>query len=124
MMNRRSHGLRRKYHVAALEVEIGLRRLARILKFNPDQPRVPAGNPEGGQWTSDGNSGGGSGGGDSDVATIIDKAKRLNLATSPAAYQKCLDLCYRLLERPQRPGSDLNTWDFHKCMNACLKRNL
>jgi hypothetical protein len=24
--------------------------------FNPDQPRVPAGNPDGGQWTSDGNS--------------------------------------------------------------------
>jgi hypothetical protein len=24
------------------------------LKFNPDQPRVPAGNPDGGQWLSDG----------------------------------------------------------------------
>jgi len=23
-------------------------------KYNPDQPRVPAGNPDGGQWTSDG----------------------------------------------------------------------
>lgn len=23
------------------------------LKYNPDQPRVPAGNPDGGQWTSE-----------------------------------------------------------------------
>ena len=28
--------------------------------FNPDQPRVPAGNPGGGQWTSGGSVGGGS----------------------------------------------------------------
>jgi hypothetical protein len=27
-------------------------------KFDPDQPRVPAGNPDGGQWTSEGGSGG------------------------------------------------------------------
>ena len=27
--------------------------------FNPDEPRVPAGNPDGGQWTSDGSSAGG-----------------------------------------------------------------
>jgi hypothetical protein len=27
--------------------------------FNPDQPRVPAGNPDGGQWTSDGGGNGG-----------------------------------------------------------------
>jgi hypothetical protein len=26
--------------------------------YNPNQPRVPAGNPDGGQWTSDGSSGG------------------------------------------------------------------
>ncbi len=25
-----------------------------LAKFNPDQPRVPAGNPDGGQWISDG----------------------------------------------------------------------
>lgn len=28
-------------------------------KFDPNQPRVPAGNPDGGQWTSGGGSGGG-----------------------------------------------------------------
>lgn len=26
----------------------------RIEKYNPDQPRVPAGSPDGGQWTSNG----------------------------------------------------------------------
>ena len=25
-----------------------------VIKYNPDQPRVPAGNPDGGQWTSEG----------------------------------------------------------------------
>jgi len=84
-------------------------------KYDPNQPRVPAGNPDGGQWTS---------GNESDVQRIVEMANRLNLAARPDAYQRCLDLCYRLLERPQRPGSDRNTWDFHKCMNACLGRNL
>jgi hypothetical protein len=31
---------------------------ALIQKYNPDQPRVPAGNSDGGQWTSEGGSGG------------------------------------------------------------------
>lgn len=33
-------------------------------KFNPTQPRVPAGSPDGGQWTDDG---GGSEGGGNDL---------------------------------------------------------
>ncbi len=33
-------------------------RALRAKEFNPDQPRVPAGSPEGGQWTS-GEAGGG-----------------------------------------------------------------
>jgi len=33
-----------------------------ILKYNPDQPRVPAGNPDGRQWTSGGNDGDDNGG--------------------------------------------------------------
>jgi hypothetical protein len=33
-------------------------RLGTAKRFNPDQPRVPAGNPEGGQWTAEGASGG------------------------------------------------------------------
>jgi hypothetical protein len=84
-------------------------------KYDPSQPRVPAGNSDGGQWTSSN---------ESTVQRIVEMAKRLNLAARPDAYQRCLDLCYRLLERPQSPGSDRNTWDFHKCMNACLGRNL
>lgn len=86
-----------------------------VHKFDPNQPRVPAGSPDGGQWT-DGAAG--------DVQTIVARAKRLSLATEPDAYQRCLDLCYPLLERFQPPGRDYNTWDFHKCMNACLGRNL
>jgi hypothetical protein len=29
-------------------------------------------------------------------------------------------LCYPILGRFQIPGSDRNTWDFQKCMNACM----
>ena len=41
---------------AALRVSVALIRLQRALqrKYRPDQPRVPAGNPDGGQWTSEG----------------------------------------------------------------------
>ncbi len=85
-----------------------------VRKFDPDQPRVAAGNPGGAQWTS---------GTASNVHSIVATAKRLNLAAGPDAHQKCLDLCYPLLERFQPPGSDRNTWDFHECMNACLGRN-
>ncbi len=50
--------------IAALKAEClafdaGLRaaRLALWLRFDPDQPRVPAGSPDGGQWTSGGGGG-------------------------------------------------------------------
>ena len=82
-------------------------------KYDPNRPRVPAGDSNGGQWTSSAAS---------DVSHIVARAKSLNLAAGPGGYQRCLDLCYPLLERFLRPGSDLNTWDFHKCMNACLGR--
>ena len=59
-----------------------------------------------------------------DVRRIITFADRKRVAGSPLNYQGCLDLCYPLLERPHHPSSDRNTWDFHKCMNACLQRNL
>ena len=42
---RRSHSTLLRLRVAVLRSTAG---------FNPDQPRVPAGNPEGGQWTSGG----------------------------------------------------------------------
>ena len=42
--------------IAAANVELALDRLADVWRkanFNPNQPRVPAGNPDGGQWTSE-----------------------------------------------------------------------
>jgi hypothetical protein len=56
-------------------------------RFNPDQPRAPAGSPEGGQWTSDGAEGGATGtparvtgrrapGADERVSTTVPSAKR------------------------------------------------
>jgi hypothetical protein len=44
-------------------VETKLHDLERTLKanFNPNQPRMPAGNPDGGQWTSTSSDGGGGG---------------------------------------------------------------
>lgn len=90
-----------------------LRSRSLLAKDDPDQTRIPAGQPGGGRWTSDSAN---------DVDEIIARAGQLRLAASPSGYQKCLDLCYRLLERPQTAGSDRNLWDFHKCMNACLAR--
>ena len=49
-------------------------------KYSPDQPRVPAGNPDGGQWTG---GGGGSGGdvvvGDSGDDGLSDRAKKYSV---------------------------------------------
>jgi hypothetical protein len=95
-------------------------------KFNPNQPRVPAGNPDGGQWAD--------GGGSERYAVpdyadnlfiqdIVAKARRLQLTGSPADYKRCLDLCHPILERFSPRWSDRNTWDFHKCMNMCLGLN-
>jgi hypothetical protein len=46
---------RLSYHAAALHVLLAGRRLQWLLRkanFHPDEPRVPAGNPDGGQWTT------------------------------------------------------------------------
>jgi hypothetical protein len=54
-------GLRRlKWHAAAIRFELTLRRHDRALKYgyNPNEPRVPRGNPDGGQWTTGGGSSG------------------------------------------------------------------
>jgi hypothetical protein len=129
-----------RQHVLQLWRQSEPRARSYVIKYSPDQPRVSAGNPEGGQLTSEG-----AGDVDSataveqspppkttpeenpetaDVRSIIDTARQLNISARPDAYEKCLNLCYPLLERFQPPGSDRNTWDFHKCMNACLGRNL
>ena len=80
-------------------------------KYSLDQPRVPAGSREGGQWTS--------GSGSVNVESILGKAKQI-AASGGAVYRRCLDLCTPILERFIHPGSDRNTFDFHKRMNACL----
>lgn len=110
-------------------------------KFSPDQPRVPAGAREGGQWASGNGQGrssdpsqagsgaqvldrgrGASSSADAVVQSFIEKAKRL-AAGGKSAYERCSDLCYPILERFQPVGSDRNTFDFFKCLNACLGKN-
>jgi hypothetical protein len=58
---RREDLLRLRRELAAINAELKFRRFFRSLKagFNPNQPRLPRGNPGGGQWTSEGGSGGG-----------------------------------------------------------------
>lgn len=51
--NERVRLARLRIDLADLKAELKFRRLLRGLKYSPDQPRVPAGNPDGGQWTSD-----------------------------------------------------------------------
>jgi hypothetical protein len=43
-----------RHKIVSLQLDVKLLRLGRALKFRPDQPRVPAGNPEGGRWTHEG----------------------------------------------------------------------
>jgi hypothetical protein len=55
-----SIALRRlKWHIHVANVEAKAREFGRLagLKYNPNQPRVPAGNPDGGQWTTVGGRG-------------------------------------------------------------------
>jgi hypothetical protein len=105
---------------AAQVIAAGWRVLALLAKanFDPNQPRVPRGEPEGGEWT--GVEGAGS---TTEIDALARTAARLGLANGPEAYGRCLNLCYPLLERPQTPGSDRNQWDFHRCMNACLGKD-
>lgn len=99
---------------ARTNLDLAFGKLASAVKagFNPSQPRHPAGQEAGGQWSSPGNS---------DIEKIVRAAGRIKGAFDQK-YSDCVDLCYTLLERPQQPGSDLNLWDFHKCLNRCLKR--
>ena len=86
-------------------------------KFDPNQPRAPAGSREGGRWTNDESNSGDT----SDVRDIIDRARAL--AATHAEMGRCVDLCLPLLNRFQAPGSNRNEFDFRKCLNACLGLN-
>ena len=71
-----------------------MRRLLTKRNFDPDQQRVPSGRTDGGQWMQ---------------------------AAGSRLKDKCIDECYRLLERPEPQGTSLvNTWAFHRCVNDCL----
>ena len=48
-----------RWHLAALRVELKLLHVGLALRaYDPRQPRVPAGHPDGGRWTSEDSSGG------------------------------------------------------------------
>jgi hypothetical protein len=66
---------RAQWHLDAARVELALKNLDRVWRkagFNPGQPRVPAGNPDGGQWIGVG--GGGEGLGFDDPRILSDAA--------------------------------------------------
>jgi hypothetical protein len=75
MLNKRESGsdmelLDIKRALAALDVKLKLCRLIYLLrKGSTDQPRVPAGSPEGGQWTSGGGGGGTEQGSEADAGS-------------------------------------------------------
>jgi hypothetical protein len=91
-------------------------------KYSPDQPRVPAGSSDGGQWTAAGGGGdvGGEAGGGDDGSADGQVGKRVSVEEG---YLKCLEHCYTLLERYQPPGVDRNHWDYFRCMDKCLGRS-
>lgn len=80
-----------------------------LAKYSPNQPRVPAGNPGGGDWTS---GDGGAGSSDAEVA-----------ANDPAKWLECLEDCHQILDRNwSYRWSDINRYDFLKCMNECMAK--
>jgi len=46
----------------------------------------------------------------------------MEITTYSDEYLRCLDKCYDILERYQKPGIDKNKWDFHACMDECRGR--
>jgi hypothetical protein len=74
LVARREDLLRLRRELAAINAELKFRRFIRSLKagFNPGQPRVPRGNPGGGQWTSEGGTGAGEGSGRNDPRILSD----------------------------------------------------
>lgn len=83
-MGRQAVILRREsWHLNAIRMEIELLRIHLALRaFNPTQPRVPAGRPEGGQWTS----------GDSDRSFFGDDDANLVLVSEHNDHRYEVDL--------------------------------
>lgn len=67
---------RLRWLVADLKFDLAMRRL--LLKYDPDQPRVPKGKPDGGQWTQEeGDDAGKEGGDKSNEFSAAKRSKRL-----------------------------------------------
>jgi hypothetical protein len=76
--------------------------------FNPEQPRIPKGEPDGGQWTADG-------------AAADDN---VTYVTSEDQDRKslCIERCSYLLEWPlPYRWSNVNTFAFFRCVNDCMR---
>ncbi len=56
--------------------EATVQRLAALAKYSPDQPRVPKGNPDGGQWTHEGGATGGTGSRNRSPVLLVSESKR------------------------------------------------
>jgi hypothetical protein len=65
-----------------------LRRLDRQRKYDPNQPRVPAGNADGGQWTSEGGDGGGDLVSEARVWLASDKPPEVPKERPPTAQER------------------------------------
>jgi hypothetical protein len=115
-------------------------------KYAPDQPRVPAGQTGGGRFASGDGGGGTTTAVDyappaadthvadstqgfsesSDIGSLSEGTGQAPAGNIVVADQKseCIEECYTLLERAKiDPGSNLNEFDFHKCVNDCMNRN-
>jgi hypothetical protein len=55
--------------LAGLKLDLAIRRLRLKANFNPDQPRVPKGDPKGGQWAKEGSGDAGKESGDESLVT-------------------------------------------------------
>jgi hypothetical protein len=93
------------------------------LKYSPDQPRVPAGNPDGGQWTADGN------GGEESLTTELSAAPRGHHYIPRGVFNK-FDLSDEAKEVfENRTTGKLynprnNLWDIdHRAYNDAIEEN-
>jgi len=115
---------------------LDLRPLDALAKdYDPDEPRVPAGQPGGGQWTSESGSANLGDGAEDEHIEIRDQptvpqtdpgpqrsGSRVS-ANDPAKWAECFEECHLILDRPKPyRSSDVNQFDFYNCMNECLER--
>lgn len=109
------------WNLAASAVKLRFEQFSRVFdrKYDPDQSRIPAGEPGAGRWTDGNGSVGSEESSAASVEGILAMAPRL--AASGASMNRCVALCSPLLEAIQpRNTTNINYWNFVKCLNACL----